>query len=67
MVSVPLLPYAGRWACPAGTTIVRVSPVAVCRLADTLARPTAYDGDPDLHLTGPRKGVDDWAFELTPR
>jgi hypothetical protein len=26
-----------------------------------------YDGSDPVQLTGPRKGVDDWAFELTPR
>jgi hypothetical protein len=26
-----------------------------------------YDGTDPVQLTGPRKGVDDWAFELTPR
>jgi WD40 repeat protein len=26
-----------------------------------------YDGSDAVQLTGPRKGVDDWAFELTPR
>lgn len=26
-----------------------------------------YDGSDPVRLTGPRKGVDDWAFELTPR
>ena len=26
-----------------------------------------YDGSDPVQLTGPRKGVDDWAFQLTPR
>jgi hypothetical protein len=26
-----------------------------------------YDGTDPVQLTGLRKGVDDWAFELTPR